>query len=34
MARITGRVVVEVDGKVIYTAEDLKVGLFVDTSSF
>lgn len=26
--------VVEVDGKVIYSAEDLKVGLFVDTSSF
>ena len=26
--------VVEVDGKVIYTAEDLKVGLFVDTASF
>ena len=26
--------VVEVDGKVIYAAEDLKVGLFVDTSSF
>jgi len=26
--------VVEVDGKVIYTAEDLKVGLFVDTSNF
>ena len=26
--------VVEVDGKVIYTAEDLKVGLFIDTASF
>lgn len=25
---------VEVDGKVIYTATDLKVGLFTDTSSF
>ncbi len=25
---------VEVDGKVIYTAHDLKVGLFTDTSSF
>jgi len=25
---------VEVDGKVIYTAKDLKVGLFTDTSSF
>ena len=25
---------VEVDGKVIYTAEDLKVGLFTDTASF
>jgi 3-hydroxyacyl-[acyl-carrier protein] dehydratase/trans-2-decenoyl-[acyl-carrier protein] isomerase len=26
--------VVEVDGKVIYTASDLKVGLFTDTSKF
>ena len=25
---------VEVDGRVIYTATDLKVGLFQDTSSF
>ena len=26
--------VVEVDGRKIYTAEDLKVGLFQDTSGF
>ncbi len=25
---------VEVDGRVIYTAKDLKVGLFQDTSKF
>lgn len=25
---------VEVDGKKIYTAKDLKVGLFTDTSNF
>ena len=25
---------IEVDGKTIYTAKDLKVGLFTDTSTF
>jgi 3-hydroxyacyl-[acyl-carrier protein] dehydratase/trans-2-decenoyl-[acyl-carrier protein] isomerase len=29
-----GNATMEVDGKEIYTAKDLKVGLFVDTDGF